>query len=875
MGWSKDHGTIAKVNGDYAKVQGDVAKREASNLFQLKSDVETATLNASTAAESANAVIEDANTAASNADSAASEAIAQANHAKNEGDRAKAEADRLAGTDVSVLDNKVTNLSDSVNTKFGEVTTQLAQTATKEEVSNALDGSPKGAFPTVADLETAHPNGAQGVFVIEADGHIYSWNGNSWVDRGLYQSQGIADQSVTSVKVAKHTIMEAHLSQPVVYSKGNKNLFDLDQTTDNHWVDFTTGAVASSSNQFASDFIQIKPNTSYTINKQGTYALYDANKTFIIGQGNTNPLYQPVTLSTPNNAYFIRVSNHINNRTTFQLEEGILVTSYEKHYRGGRLFDKSIKKGMLDTSAIEESNIEKRAVGEEALKYLPLETTRGKNIFNKNKVKVDVYIRFDTGKEVANTSYNASDYILIEESTNYAIYKKDQLAFYDADFRYISGIGGIADYQVVTTPVGAKYLRISVADANLNLVQVEKGSVSTIYEEFKEKTNPSELTKNLSYKAKTSYSTLFEQLENPFIKTKVKLVGDSITAGVGGTGYSLTGPFMFKDYRNVDRYENISTATCWANSLKRFLEAKYNKDTFVDLEHKGFEVIERNATQVLNANSYNFFFWSFPNLQQGKPMAKFNFYGDHFSLYHVGQADGGIFELVVDGEVKQTIDSYSATSVFNIETAISGLMLGEHSVEIRSTNNKNASATGKTIRISGLKLPKHVEVKNWGISGIRTLDAYFDRTKLIESTDDIVVIQLGTNDRIPDSSVPKTTPPRSKRLLKVLVDRAKEIGADVYLMAAPPASVASETNPVRAFHMEDVHNYIKKLAEELNLPFISHFQEYYQHIRYRGVTLDSLLADGLHPNDIGYDVMFKKIMQEIGIGLTYDGVPIE
>lgn len=134
MGWSKDHGNIAKVNADYAKVQGDVAKQEASNLSKLKTDAEVATENASTAAQNAN-------TAKSNADNAASEAITQANHAKNEGDRAKAEADRLAGTDVSVLDNKIGSLS-SLNTtnktsvveSVNEVTTQLAQTASKDEL---------------------------------------------------------------------------------------------------------------------------------------------------------------------------------------------------------------------------------------------------------------------------------------------------------------------------------------------------------------------------------------------------------------------------------------------------------------------------------------------------------------------------------------------------------------------------------------------------------------------------------------------------------------------------------------------------------------------------------------------------------------------
>ena len=39
----------------------------------------------------------------------------------------------------------------------------------------------------------------------------------------------------------------------------------------------------------------------------------------------------------------------------------------------------------------------------------------------------------------------------------------------------------------------------------------------------------------------------------------------------------------------------------------------------------------------------------------------------------------------------------------------------------------------------------------------------------------------------------------------------------------------------------------------------------------KNITVDSLLKDGLHPNDEGYDVMFKLIMDEIGIARKVQG----
>jgi lysophospholipase L1-like esterase len=34
----------------------------------------------------------------------------------------------------------------------------------------------------------------------------------------------------------------------------------------------------------------------------------------------------------------------------------------------------------------------------------------------------------------------------------------------------------------------------------------------------------------------------------------------------------------------------------------------------------------------------------------------------------------------------------------------------------------------------------------------------------------------------------------------------------------------------------------------------------------KDISVDSLLADGLHPNDEGYHLIFKLVLRELGIG---------
>lgn len=148
-------------------------------------------------------------------------------------------------------------------------------------------------------------------------------------------------------------------------------------------------------------------------------------------------------------------------------------------------------------------------------------------------------------------------------------------------------------------------------------------------------------------------------------------------------------------------------------------------------------------------------------------------------------------------------------------------------------------------------------VLNYGMTGINTGDfSGFLNTLVLPSNADIVILMIGTNDR-------------SSRTLSSYYTNLKSIGSSIInsgkkliIMAPIPASVANEEDPTRNFHLEDAEHICCKVASELNCNFISLYELFMDYCELTGITIDSLLGDGLHPNDNGYEVMFKLITKE-------------
>lgn len=96
-----------------------------------------------------------------------------------------------------------TELANAIRTKKNakDVREPIAQAV--EKLSNAVLGgnignvvaTPTKVFTNLSALQSAYPNGADGVMVTVDDGHKYYWQNNSWVDFGVYQSSGVDDTS--------------------------------------------------------------------------------------------------------------------------------------------------------------------------------------------------------------------------------------------------------------------------------------------------------------------------------------------------------------------------------------------------------------------------------------------------------------------------------------------------------------------------------------------------------------------------------------------------------------------------------------------------------------------------------------------------------
>lgn len=121
--------------------------------------------------------------------------------------------DAQARTQLQVLNEKVDENHQQLSAQLAQIEQQIngleiskmskVEGVTKQELQQTDDNirdylftqlsqigtmSPKGAYPTLQDLENAYPSGTDGIYIVQADGHWYYWSGSNWADGGLYQA---------------------------------------------------------------------------------------------------------------------------------------------------------------------------------------------------------------------------------------------------------------------------------------------------------------------------------------------------------------------------------------------------------------------------------------------------------------------------------------------------------------------------------------------------------------------------------------------------------------------------------------------------------------------------------------------------------------
>lgn len=142
---------------------------------------------------------------------------------------------------------------------------------------------------------------------------------------------------------------------------------------------------------------------------------------------------------------------------------------------------------------------------------------------------------------------------------------------------------------------------------------------------------------------------------------------------------------------------------------------------------------------------------------------------------------------------------------------------------------------------------------------------------LVSAEDDLIICTIGTNNRhryFREGEKPTREEMGTRfyqnvvRLHELLVASGKAF----ILMANIPAGEENErdgTDYWRVLHMDDINAIYEHAATVLDFPLISMYRLFGGYCADNGVDIDTLLADALHPNDRGYDVMYDLLLKEL------------
>lgn len=350
-------------------------------------------------------------------------------------------------------------------------------------------------------------------------------------------------------------------------------------------------------------------------------------------------------------------------------------------------------------------------------------------------------------------------------------------------------------------------------------------------------------------------------LYHPLHSIYIGCIGDSITFGVGAENASNTWVNLLHRWLGESFANGVVTQTGQVSS--------YTTDLFVPLDNPFIPGdgpifhITNNGERVTpvsryNVSAYTSYYYPFDKTASGaagnynQPIT-FDLTGDNLTVVYcainTADPDGSIVELRGNGVLLGSFSYYGPESFSKLAEIT--FPFGQYKMTLT-----NKSLTNQ-FRLEGFRFKKTITVANDGISGSGTgswLPGSTPLNNAIARKSEFVTVMLGTNDRVGKSSYIVYL--YLARIVKALMDAGK----DVILMAANATTAAVEApNGGRGFGQREVAAVTKLLADELGLAFIDNHQATVM-AKVKGETWT---ADGLHPNDYGYGLMFDNIRSKI------------
>ena len=164
------------------------------------------------------------------------------------------------------------------------------------------------------------------------------------------------------------------------------------------------------------------------------------------------------------------------------------------------------------------------------------------------------------------------------------------------------------------------------------------------------------------------------------------------------------------------------------------------------------------------------------------------------------------------------------------------------------------------------------EVTNNGCTGttIQFILEHFET--LVSDTDDLVICTIGTNNRHRSKDLGDR--PSREEWGRVFYDAVLQLNEKfeercipVIFVANLPAAKNNEVDGetyYRILHMDDINEIYKRTRKKAGFALISMYDLVSDYVKEKGILVDALLCDGLHPSDEGYKVMFALLREALG-----------
>ena len=334
----------------------------------------------------------------------------------------------VGGTDYELADKQARN--------------DIGLKADKVELEKVASGSPAGVYANLSELQSAENVDKTRIYLTTDNGNWNYWNGNSWVSGGVYQATQIEINSLSPNLMTFFNAVGNLLKTTALINGKN---FD------------NTGSVVENETTFITDYIKVKPNTTYKVFSLNT-VLYDNNKNKIKTIYPTDSETLIYTFTTTEDTAYIRTSGGIEameNGSLF-IFEGLKEKDKFSDLSGYALNDEIIVK-------VGNNNINDKTIDYNKTDFI--------NLYG-NLLSIASYVNnkyLNAAGDIVNGSDDdfVTDYILVEPNTSYKVFAYN-VNLYNKNKEFLQAVEHSGLTFTFTTTEDTAYIRTSGAISVLN-----------------------------------------------------------------------------------------------------------------------------------------------------------------------------------------------------------------------------------------------------------------------------------------------------------------------------------------------------------------------------------------------------------------------